>query len=151
MRRSVVVIAALGILAAFAVQAENPPIKGGCLLGESQREHGLPPQNAEAVIRSYARMYVRDYTGYRREERERRSAAYVYLEKKKWTQEEVIGYTREQREYMYISIGGELAAGRIEADQIPGYVRAVDRQILDMEIELGCEALPDEPLAEEPG
>jgi hypothetical protein len=131
-------------LVALATNAENPPVKGGCLLGESQRAHGVSQADAIERMKSYAHLYVKDYGSFRREERRTKSSAYEYLKLKKWKQAEVIGFTGEQRKFMYITVGGELAAGRATAEQLPGYAASIDQQIFNLELELGCEAIPEE-------
>jgi hypothetical protein len=131
-------------LAALATNAENPPVKGGCLLGESQRAHGLSQADAIERMKSYARLYVKDYGSFRRAERRSKTSAYEYLKLKKWKQAEVIGFTGEQRKFMYITVGGELAAGRATVEQLPGYAASIDQQIFNLELELGCEAIPEE-------
>jgi len=117
------------------------PIKGGCALGESQLAHGLAPADAQARIIQYARLYVQSYASYNRQQRDARRNASEYLELKSWTQEDIIAFTRQQRELLYISIGGELATSKIDTNELPGYVAAIDQRIQDIEIELGCERL----------
>ena len=56
----------------------------------------------------------------------------------------MIGFTREQRELLYIAIGGELAQGKIDASSLPGYVNAIDRKMFELEAELGC-TMPEQP------
>jgi len=136
-------IAALTLLA-LATNAESPPVKGGCLLGESQRAHGLSQADAIERMKSYARLYVKDYSSFRTEERRSKTGAYEYLKLKKWKQAEVISFTGEQRKFMYITVGGELAAGRATIEQLPGYAASIDQQIFDLELELGCEAILEE-------
>ena len=53
-------------------------------------------------------------------------------------EEEVLGFIYQQRELLYISVGGELALGRIDTDALPGYVAAIEQKVTDLEIELGC-------------
>ena len=100
--------------------------------------------DAEGRIRSYARRYIESYSGYKRHERDIRRKAYSYMELKGWTQEDVIGFTREQRELLYIAIGGELAQGKIDADVLPGYANAIERKMFELEAELGC-LMPEQP------
>ena len=121
----------------------NPPVEGGCVLGESQIAHGLSAAEAEARIRKYARLYVQNYASYKSQERAQGQKAYVYMELDEWTQKEVIGFTREQREFMYMSVASELATGRINADQLPGYATAIERKLFEIEVELGCEMMPE--------
>jgi hypothetical protein len=115
------------------------PVKGGCVVGKSQEIHGLSAADAEARIRGYARLYVENYMGFKGAERDSRSKSYSYMELKYWKQEDILGFTREQRELLYISVGGELGAGKISAADLPGYVEAINRKIIDIELELGCE------------
>ncbi|NND37843.1 MAG: hypothetical protein HKN81_11995 [Gammaproteobacteria bacterium] len=122
--------------------AAEIPIKGGCVVGESQVVHGLPAAEAQARIIQYARQYVQSYASYNNQKRSARRKASDYLELKAWTQEDIVGFTRRQRELLYISVAGELATGRIDTSALPGYVAAIDQKIQDIEIELGCEVLP---------
>jgi hypothetical protein len=138
LRSLLVLFSALLVTAAIA---ENPPVEGGCTLGESQLVHGLSPADAEARIRHYARMYVKKFTSYKNYERSQRQKTYAYMELDEWTRKEVIGFTREQREFMYISVGGELATGRVTESQLPGYAAAIERKLYEIEVELGCEEL----------
>jgi hypothetical protein len=135
-------IITFGLLAA-AVNADNPPVEGGCMLGESQLAHGLSPADAELRIRRYARMYVKKFASYKNYERSQRKRTYAYMEMDEWTQAEVIGFTREQREFMYISVGGELATGRVTGEQLPGYASAIERKLYEIELELGCDNASD--------
>jgi hypothetical protein len=60
------------------------------------------------------------------------------MEIKEWTQADVLGFTFDQRELLYISVGGELGLGRIDVTDLPGYVQSIERKIYDLEIEMGC-------------
>ncbi len=124
--------------------AADIPIEGGCVLGESQLAHGLSPAQAEARIIQYARRYVQSIASYNRAKTDTRRGASEYLELKAWTQSDIIGFTRLQRELLYIRVAGELATSRIDTSDLPGYVAAIDQQIQDIEIELGCDMLPPE-------
>jgi hypothetical protein len=126
------------------VGAANIPIEGGCVLGESQVAHGISPAQAEARIIQHARRYVQSIGSYNRAKVETRRRASAYLELKAWTQSDIIGFTRLQRELLYIRVAGELATSRIDTSDLPGYVAAIDQQIQDIEIELGCDMLPPE-------
>jgi len=127
------------ILVSTISSAADIPIKGGCELGRSEAEHGLSLAEAEARIKQYAQLYVESYATFKGEERRRFSQSRSYMEQKKWSQDDVIGFTREQRELLYISVGGELGLGKIDVKDLPGYVNAIDRKIVDIEIELGCD------------
>jgi hypothetical protein len=118
--------------------AADIPIKDGCVVGMSQANIGLSAATAERRIRDYANLYNRDYSNYKGQERKARSTAYSYMELKSWTQEEVLGFIFQQRELLYISVGGELALGRIDTTVLPGYVAAIEQKVTDLEIELGC-------------
>ena len=118
--------------------AADIPIKDGCVVGMSLTTHGLSAAAAERRIRDYANLYNRDYSNYKGQERKARSTAYSYMELKSWTQEEVLGFIFQQRELLYISVGGELAHGRIDTTALPGYVAAIEQKVTDLEIELGC-------------
>jgi len=124
-------------------QAADIPLKGTCVVGESQVAHGLPAAEAQARIVQYARQYVQSYASYNNEKRAARRKASDYLELKAWTQDDIVGFTRRQRELLYISVAGELATGRIDTSALPGYVAAIDQKIQDIEIELGCDVLPE--------
>ena len=123
--------------------AADIPIKGGCIVGESQAAHGLPAADAQARIIEYARQYVQSYSAYNGEKRNARRKASEYLELKAWTQDDIVGFTRRQRELLYISVAGELATGRIDTSALPGYVAAIDEKIQEIELELGCDVLPE--------
>jgi hypothetical protein len=124
-----------------AVAAEIP-VDGGCVIGASEQAHGLSTEEASARIVQYARRYVQNYASWNRTKIDARRRASDYLELKKWTQDDVVGFTRYQRELLYIRVAGELATGRIDTGDLPGYVAAIDNQILDIEIELGCDVMP---------
>lgn len=143
MLRLPLILLVFGALTGLA-SAADIPLKGGCVLGESQLAHGLSANDARARIIQYARLYVQSYASFNREKSDARRRAGNYLELKAWTQNDVIGFTREQRELLYISVGGELAGGKIDATELPGYIAAIDQKVQDIEIELGCQILPAE-------
>lgn len=143
MRRLALIVLVFGTWPGFAAGADIP-IEGGCVLGESQLAHGLPAGEAQVRIVSYARLYVQSYASYNREKSDARRKASDYLELKEWTQADIVGFTRRQRELLYISVGGELATGKIDASELPGYIAAIDQKIQDIEVELGCQILPAE-------
>ena len=120
------------------------PIEGVCTVGASQQAHAVSAADAEGRIRAYARRYIESYSGYKRHERDVRRKAYSYMELNGWSQNDVIGFTREQRELLYIAIGGELAQGKIDASALPGYVNAIERKMVELETELGC-VMPAQP------
>jgi len=120
------------------------PIDGGCVLGESQAAHGLSTADAQERIKQYARLYVQSYRSYNRQKSDTRRQANDYMELDGWTQNEIIGFTRLQRELLYISVGGDVAVGKIDTDELPGYVVAIDRKIQEIEVELGCVISPGE-------
>ncbi|MGI9343166.1 MAG: hypothetical protein ACR2QV_09955 [Gammaproteobacteria bacterium] len=122
--------------------AANIPIKGGCVLGESQLAHGLSEADAQQAMIKYARLYVQNYKSYVDQKRDVLSAARDFLELKGWTQQDIIDFTRQQRELLYISVAGELAVGKISTDELPGYVAAIDDKIREIETELGCGVMP---------
>jgi len=126
------------------VTGADIPVKGGCVLGESQLAHGLSATEAQARMIHYARLYVQSYASYNREKSDARRKASDYLELDGWTQADIIGFTRRQRELLFISVGGELATGKIDSSELPGYVAAIDQKIQDIEVELGCQVLPAE-------
>jgi hypothetical protein len=137
------------ILLLFAALSGIPagadiPVDGGCALGESQLAHGLSAADSETRIKQYARLYVQSYRSYNRQKSDTRRQANDYMELDAWTQNEIIGFTRLQRELLYISVGGELAVGKIDSSELPGYVAAIDQKIREIEVELGCQLLPGE-------
>jgi hypothetical protein len=133
------ILAALGLsLCLSSAAAAEIPIKDGCMIGMSQATYGLDATVAERRIRDYANLYNGDYSNYKNQERRARSKAYAYMELKSWTQEEVLGFILQQRELLYISVGGELALGKINVAELPGYVAAIERKVYDLEVELGC-------------
>jgi len=146
LRNSVIVLLIALLITVFpgAVGAANIPIEGGCVLGESRLAHGISPAQAEERIIQYARRYVQSIASYNRTKTDTRRRASQYLELKAWTQSDIIGFTRLQRELLYIRVAGELANGRIDTSDLPGYIAAIDQQIQDIEIELGCDMLPPE-------
>jgi hypothetical protein len=124
--------------------AADIPIKGGCVLGESQIAHGLSEADAQQAMIKYARLYVQNYKSYVDQKRDVRRSASDFLELKGWTQQDIIGFTRQQRELLYISVAGELAVGKVSTDELPGYVAAIDDKIREIEVELGCDMMPVE-------
>lgn len=137
------ILLVFGALPGVAAGADIP-VKGGCVLGESQLAHGLSAKEAQSRIIQYARLYVQSYASYNREKSDARRRASDYLELDGWTQADIIGFTRRQRELLYISVGGELAVGKLDSSELPGYVAAIDQKIQDIEVELGCQVLPVE-------
>lgn len=125
------------------VTAADIPVHGGCVLGESQLAHGLPAADAQARILQYARQYIQSYASYNNRKRDARRKASDYLELKAWTQEDIVAFTRQQRELLYISVAGELATGKIDRSELPGYIAAIDDKIRDIELELGCDVVPE--------
>jgi hypothetical protein len=113
-------------------------LQEGCVAGDSQLTHGIAPAAAEERIKNYARLYTRDYSAFKDMERKARRKAYKFMEIKEWTQADVLGFTFDQRELLYISVGGELGLGRIDVTDLPGYVQSIERKIYDLEIEMGC-------------
>ena len=141
MLRSLLFLFPLTLLLALPAGADIP-IKDGCTQGASQLAHGLSATAAEARIREYARLYVGSYSSYNRQKSDIRRKTNRYLELDEWTQSDIIGFTGQQRELLYISVAGELAVGRIDTSELPGYVVAIDRKIHDIEVELGCNISP---------
>ena len=128
----------LASLFGSAAAGADVPIKDDCVLGQSQLIHGLSPADAEARIKQYARLYVENYSSYKRGERDTRRQMNGYLGLDVWTQDDIVGFTRQQRELLFISIAGELAVGKIDTSELPGYVVAIERKIHEIEVELGC-------------
>ena len=134
----VVAVPAMVATLVTIASAADIPIKGGCIIGESQVAHGMAPAEAQQRIIDYAREYVQNYSAYSNNKIETRRQTADFLERKKWTQEDVVGFTRKQRELLYISIAGELATGKIDRGDLPAYVEAIDRKIREIEVDLGC-------------
>ena len=120
----------------------NEHIKGTCVIGESAMTHGRSDSQAVADIRSYAQMYVSNFQKYRNSERSVRAAINELLELEQWTQADIVVFTKQQRSLLYLSVGKQLATGRITADELPGYARTIRERITDIEVELGCDILP---------
>lgn len=119
-------------------------VRGGCTIGESSIAHGRPDQDAVAEIRRNAQLYVTNFQKFRKSEFALREAINELLELEQWTQADIVVFTREQRELLYLSVGRQLATGRITTDELPEYVRTIRQRITDIEVELGCDVLPGE-------
>jgi hypothetical protein len=115
-------------------------IKGGCVIGESAMVHGRSDPQAVADMRSYAQMYVGNFQKFRNSERSVRAAINELLGLEQWTQADIVAFTKQQRGLLYMSVGKQLATGRITADELPGYARTIRERITDIEVELGCDA-----------
>lgn len=118
-------------------------IIGGCSIGESALAHGRSDPQAVADIQQYARMYVGNFQKYRNTERRVRAQINELLELEQWTQADIITFTRRQRELLYMSVGKQLATGRITDDELPAFARTIRQRIADIEVELGCDLWPD--------
>jgi len=123
----------------------NEHIKGGCILGESEFAHGRTDSQVVVDIRRYAKMYVDNFQKYRNIERIIREGINALLELDQWTQADIVEFTKQQRELLYLSVGKQLATGRVTADVLPAYARTIRKKISDIEVELGCEVLPSPP------
>jgi len=119
-------------------------IEGGCVIGESAMAHGRSDSQAVADIRSYAQLYVSNFQKFRKTERSVRAAINELLELEQWTQTDIVAFTNRQRELLYLSVGSQLATGRIMTDELPEYARTIRERITDIEVELGCDILPGE-------
>lgn len=117
-------------------------IRGGCVIGESAIAHGRTDPEAVTDIRRYAQLYAGNFQKFRKTERGIRAAINKLLELEQWTQADIISFTKQQRELLYLSIGSQLATGRITVDELPGYAGSIRQKITDIEIELGCDVLP---------
>lgn len=126
--------------AAFA----DERIKGGCTIGESALAHGRSDAAAVTDMRRYAQLYVKNFQKFRKTERSVRAEINDLLDLEQWTQADIIAFTRQQRELLYLSIGGQLATGRLTSDELAEYARTIRQKITDIEIELGCDILPDD-------
>ena len=117
-------------------------VRGGCTVGESAIAHGRPDADAVADIRRQAQLYVTNFQKFRKSEFALREAINELLELEQWTQADIIAFTKEQRELLYLSVGRQLATGRITTDELPEYARTIRQRITDIEVELGCDVLP---------
>jgi hypothetical protein len=129
-------------LMAMPVVFADGNVKGTCIVGESAVAHGRTDPQAVDDIRRYANMYVSNFQKFRKTERSIRAAINELLELKQWTQVDIISFTKQQRELLYLSVGSQLATGRIMDYELPGYAGTIRQKITDIEIELGCEVLP---------
>jgi len=120
----------------------NEHIKGGCVIGESAIEHGRTDSEAVADMQRYAQQYVSSFQKFRKAERSLRAAISELLELEQWTQADIVAFTKQQRELLYLSVGMQLATGRVTADELPEYARTIRQKITDIEVELGCDILP---------
>ncbi len=66
------------------------------------------------------------------------------LERKYWTQSEVTMFGAHQRELLYIGVAADLAIGRVADSELADYAASIERKIIEIETELGCELLPAE-------
>jgi hypothetical protein len=89
-------------------------------------------------------LYVGNFQKFRKTERSVRAEINDLLDLEQWTQADIIAFTRQQRELLYLSIGGQLATGRLTSDELAEYARTIRQKITDIEIELGCDILPDD-------
>ena len=119
-------------------------VRGGCTVGESAVAHGRPDADAVTDIRRQAQLYVTNFQKFRKSEFALREAINELLELEQWTQADIIAFTKEQRELLYLSVGRQLATGRITTDELPEYARTIRQRITDIEVELGCDVLPGE-------
>jgi hypothetical protein len=133
----------LALILVMLVVLADGHIKGGCVIGESAAAHGRTDQEAVTDIRRYAQLYAGNFQKFRKTERGIRASINALLELEQWTQADIISFTRQQRELLYLSIGSQIATGRMTTDELPGYASAIRQKITDIEIEFGCEVLPD--------
>lgn len=127
---------------AAALQAGGH-IRGGCTVGQSELAHGFSDDRAIQQMRDYARMYATRFKQFRETERDTRSSINELLELEQWTQQDIVAFTELQRKLLYLSVGSQLATGRVIVDELPAYARTIRQKITDIEIELGCDSLPD--------
>jgi len=114
-------------------------IKGGCVVGESAIVHGRSDAEAVTDMRRYAQLYVSSFQKYRKTERSVRAGINELLELEQWTQANIVAFTKYQRELLYLSIGMQLATGRVTADELPEFARTIRQKITDIELELNCD------------
>ena len=130
------------LLVAGSLQAAIP-VKGGCLIGASNLDHAGTKAEAIQKIRGYALKYAQGYSGFATEERRTRTAISELMDMDSWTQKEVIAFTAQQRQLLYISVANQLANSRISDSELPEYVDLINRKIQQLEVELGCQLLSD--------
>jgi len=117
-------------------------IKGGCVIGASDAAHGRSDPAAVADMQRYAQLYVSSFQKYRKTERAVRLGINELLELEQWTQADIVAFTQQQRELLYLSVGMQLATGRATADELPNYASTIRNRITDIEVELGCDMPP---------
>jgi hypothetical protein len=130
------------LVMAMPAALANENIKGGCIIGASDAAHGRSDPQAVVDMQRYAQLYVSSFPKYRKTERVVRLGINELLELEQWTQTDIIAFTKQQRELLYLSIGMQLATGRTTADELPGYASTIRTRITDIEIELGCDMPP---------
>ncbi len=135
-------LAVICFVLSMASSVADERIKDGCVIGESAIVHGRSESQAVADMRRYAQLYVSNFQRYRKTERSVRAQINALLELEQWTQADIVMFTKQQRELLYLSIGMQLATGRITADELSGYAGSVRQRIADIEIELGCDLMP---------
>jgi len=114
-------------------------IKGGCTIGASDAAHGRSDPEAVMDMQRFANLYVSSFQKYRKTERTVRLRINELLALEQWTQADIVTFTKQQRELLYLSVGMRLANGRTTADELPGYASEIRKRITDIEIELGCD------------
>lgn|GEM_PF-3073937 len=141
--RARLILAGLWFVMALPAASGNEHIKGGCLVGESALAHGRTDARAVADMRQYAQLYVNNFRQFREAERDLRSGIRKLIELDQWTQADIVEFTRQQRELLYLAVGKQLATGRTTADELPGYARTIRQKIMDIEVGLDCDLLPE--------
>jgi len=131
-----------GLMLVMPVAFADGRIRDGCVIGESAMAHGRTDPEAVMDMRRYAQLYAGNFQGFRKTERSIRAAINELLVLEQWTQADIVSFTKRQRELLYLSVGSQLATGRITTDELPGYAGTIRQKITDIEIELGCEVLP---------
>jgi len=142
MMRTRLILTVLCFVMVLPAANGNEHIKGGCLVGESALAHGRTDAQAVADMRQYAQLYVKNFRKFREAERDLRSAIRELIELDQWTQADIVEFTRQQRELLYLSVGRQLATGRTTAGELPGYARTIRQKITDIEVGLDCDLLP---------
>ena len=138
MRYQLILLCAWLVMAMPAVLADER-IKGGCTIGASDAAHGRSDPQAAMDMQRYANLYVSSFQKYRKTERTVRLGINKLLELEQWTQTDIVAFTKQQRELLYLSVGMRLATGRTTADELPGYASTIRNRITDIEVELGCD------------
>ena len=129
----------LGVLVMPAALNAGEHLSDGCVVGVSERAHGLSDTEAVEQMRTLAQLYASKFEQFRKTERSVREDINELLELKQWSQTQIVEFTELQRKLLYLSIGKQFATGQTNASELPGYAATIRERITDIEIELGCD------------